>query len=126
MINTLDNDFDGHDYNRKRDHRRLSGQIKKVWNFMNDGEWHTLGQINQVTGAPEASASACLRDFRKAKWGSHTVEREYLVNGLYRYKLIPNIDAHGKIVDGHVDPIEPDDDLEAGDQYEMPFKPKGS
>ena len=83
--------FDGFDYNHERDQQRLMKQSDKIFEFMKSGEWKTLRQISDATGAPEASASAGLRDFRKERFGSHTVHRRYLTNGLYEYSLELNI-----------------------------------
>ena len=44
-------------------------------------------KLSNATGAPEASASAALRDLRKKKFGFRTVSRRYEGNGLYAYKL---------------------------------------
>jgi DNA-binding CsgD family transcriptional regulator len=81
--------FDGADYNRARDDARLTGQILRVWDCVSDGNWKTLKQIAQETGDPEASVSAQLRHLRKPRFGGHTVEREHVNNGLYKYRLIP-------------------------------------
>lgn len=83
----LDLRFNGADYNRARDDARLTGQILRVWECMSDGKWRTLKDIAQQTGDPEASVSAQLRHLRKPRFGGHTVEREYITNGLYKYKL---------------------------------------
>jgi hypothetical protein len=82
--------FDGTDYQPDRDYTRLTTQREKVFDFMSDGQWHTLNEIHSHTGAPEASASAALRDFRKVKHGSHTVDKRYVGSGLYEYKLVTN------------------------------------
>jgi hypothetical protein len=79
--------FDGVDYNHERDQQRLLKQSDRVFEFMKSGEWRTLRQISDATGAPEASASASLRDFRKERFGAHTVNRRYINNGLYEYNL---------------------------------------
>ncbi len=83
--------FDGVTYDHERDQQRLIKQSDKIFEFMKSGEWKTLRQISDATGAPEASASAGLRDFRKERFGSHTVHRRYLTNGLYEYSLELNI-----------------------------------
>jgi hypothetical protein len=83
----LDLRFDGANYNRTRDDARLTGQILRVWECMCDGKWRTLRDIAQETGDPEASVSAQLRHLRKPRFGNYTVEREYVSNGLYKYKL---------------------------------------
>lgn len=79
--------FDGADYIPIRDNARLTGQIKRIYSLMSDGKWRTLQEIEQETGDPQASISAQLRHLRKARFGGHTVKREHLGGGLYRYKL---------------------------------------
>ncbi len=81
--------FDGRTYNPELDEMRLSKQINRVWRNVNDSHWHTLAQISERTGIPEASVSARLRDFRKSRFGGHEVLRERVEGGLWRYKLIP-------------------------------------
>ena len=85
----FDAHFDGETYEPKRDKARLQGQMREVFNLMIDGEWRTLNEISQETGAPEASVSARLRDLRKDKFGGHTVQRRRVAGGLYQYSLIP-------------------------------------
>ena len=80
--------FDGETFAPERDGVRLTRQSKDVWRPMQDGAWRTLGEISAGTGHPEASVSARLRDFRKRRFGSHTVERKYLGSGLYAYRLV--------------------------------------
>lgn len=80
--------FNGTDYKPERDNARLSGQILRVFNCMKDGKWRTLNLISDITGDPEASISAQLRHLRKERFGGHTVEREYIEKGLYKYRLI--------------------------------------
>ena len=83
--------FDGDDYRRRRDDRRLVAQLERVVRVMVDRQWHTLGSIEARTGDPQASISAQLRHLRKPRFGAHTVERRYVGNGLYEYRLIPNL-----------------------------------
>jgi hypothetical protein len=80
--------FDGADYQPRRDDDRLTGQIKRVWDCMKDSGWRTLGQISDETGDPEASVSAQLRHLRKPRFGGHDVTKEFVGNGLYRYRVI--------------------------------------
>ena len=82
-----DQDFDGATYDPERDGERLHKQLKAVRVALSDHEWHTLYALSIITGAPEASVSARLRDLRKAKNGSHTVERRYAGDGLWEYRL---------------------------------------
>lgn len=83
--------FNGADYVPDRDDPRLSKQIYRVWNAMYDEKWKTLWEISLLTGDPEASISAQLRHLRKKRFGSHTVERRHIGNGLYEYRLIKNL-----------------------------------
>lgn len=87
----LDNNcpaFNGADYNRIEDRQRLVGQIKRVYDLMKDGQWRTLAQIEELTGDPQASISAQLRNLRKARFGGHTVERMNCGGGLFSYRLV--------------------------------------
>ena len=83
-----DKPFDGDDYNDKRDRNRLTGQIRRVYELMKDGQWRSLDQIHNATGDPHASISAQLRHLRKPKFGSHVVQKDHLGNGLYMYRLL--------------------------------------
>ncbi len=83
-------DFDGASYVREFDHTRLTGQLAKVYNLMKDGRWRTLGEIESLIDEPQASISARLRDFRKPRFNSHTVDRRPRgdrENGLFEYRL---------------------------------------
>ncbi len=80
--------FNGADYQAERDNDRLTGQLLRVFDCMKSGAWRTLPQIAQITGDPEASISAQLRHLRKTRFGGHTVNREYISDGLYRYQVI--------------------------------------
>jgi hypothetical protein len=80
--------FDGSDYIPSRDDARLSGQLLRVWDCMKDEQWRTLREISNITGDPEASISAQLRHLRKPRFGGYDVEKEYVSNGLYKYKLL--------------------------------------
>ena len=82
--------FAGSDYDRQSDDKRLSGQIARVYDFMADGRWHTLPEIEAATGDPAASISAQLRHLRKERFGSHTIEkrpRGDRERGLWEYRM---------------------------------------
>ena len=89
----FDKPFDGDDYNDKRDRKRLTGQIERVFKAMKSGRWMTLDDIVAMTGDPHASVSAQLRHLRKPKFGSHVVLKGHKGNGLYEYRLIVNTEA---------------------------------
>lgn len=82
--------FNGPEYDPELDFARLTGQIKRVFDCMVDGEWRTLSEISIVTGDPEASISAQLRHLRKDRFGGHTVIKRRRGNpsfGLFEYQL---------------------------------------
>lgn len=77
-------DRGGSTYDHARDFARLNTQQEKVWAVVRDGQWHTLADIAEKTGCPEASVSARLRDLRKM---GCTVEHECIRRGLWRYRV---------------------------------------
>lgn len=80
--------FDGDTFVPERDQKRLTLQHCRVLALMRDGQWRSLGEIRAVTGDPEASVSARLRDLRKPKFGGHTVNRKFICKGLWVYQVI--------------------------------------
>lgn len=86
--------FDGATYDHARDGTRLADQTHAVFNIMKDGQFRTLAQLAQMTGAPEASVSARLRDLRKPRFGGHTVNRQYVRKGLHQYQLVVEGASH--------------------------------
>ena len=62
-----------------------------MWQAIRDGRWYSLHRLSVITGHPEASVSARLRDFRKEKFGNHTVQRVRVQGGFFLYRLVPNI-----------------------------------
>ena len=83
-------DHDGETYDRPRDQVRLNAQQQRVFDVMKDGKWRTIIAIGYVTRDPQASISARLRDLRKPKFGGHIVERKYIADGLWQYRMIVN------------------------------------
>ena len=80
--------FGGATFDAGRDGDRLRKQLAAVRTLMADGAWRTLAEIAAAVDAPEASVSARLRDLRKPQFGGATVEREYLTDGLWRYRMV--------------------------------------
>lgn len=80
--------FDGATFDAAKDGARLTGQLERVYAYMADGQWRTLGAIRRATGGSEAGVSARLRDLRKPQFGGHTVERKRVDGGLWAYRLI--------------------------------------
>ena len=84
--------FNGPVYDLKYDYSRLSKQIDRVRNLMEDRQWRTLKEISILTKDPQASISAQLRHLRKARFGSYIVDKRPRGErslGLWEYKLLP-------------------------------------
>jgi hypothetical protein len=80
--------FDGSTLDQEQDGPRLHRQLNKVKAYMLAvGDWRTLYEIATYIGEPEASVSARLRDLRKEKFGSYTVERRRRSVGLHEYRV---------------------------------------
>lgn len=91
--------FDGDDYDHEKDYIRLKGQMMRIYNFMKDGHWDSLKEIARHTGDPETSVSAQLRNFRKERFGGHTMNKERAgdpTQGFYLYQLKINENAKMK------------------------------
>lgn len=86
--------FGGKTFVEEKDGQRLSTQLNATFAIMSDGNWRTLPEIAALlkdqTGkeATTQSISARLRDFRKEKFGGHTVERRRISGGLFEYRLV--------------------------------------
>lgn len=82
--------FGGKTFDKAKDGERLSGQLKRVYDVMSDGRWHSLRRIATLAKpCSEASASARIRDLRKKKFGAFTIEAQRANEaGLWVYRLI--------------------------------------
>lgn len=83
--------FSGGTYEPEHDHDRLKKQFLRVRSVMKDAEWRTLFEVESIIGDPVQSISARLRDFRKERFGGHTVNRRRRgpeKRGLFEYQLI--------------------------------------
>ena len=74
----------GATFDAARDGKRLNEQCQRVFDAMIDGVERGLGQIAALTGDPEASVSARLRDLRRYGF---TVSRRYVERGLWLYRV---------------------------------------
>tara|TARA_Y100000310_G_scaffold329912_1_gene400602 strand:+ start:693 stop:1232 length:540 start_codon:yes stop_codon:yes gene_type:complete len=84
--------FDGSDYVPDRDDARLTGQLLRVFEFLKNGKWRTLSQIEFHTGDPQASISAQIRHLRKERFGSYDLQRRlhpHRSRRTYQYRLSP-------------------------------------
>lgn len=79
--------FDGSDIVQSRDGARLTGQLQDIFECMKDGAWRTLSNLESLTGHPQASISAQLRNLRKPRFGGYEIEKRYLGAGLFEYRL---------------------------------------
>jgi hypothetical protein len=81
--------FGGDSFDEGMDGGRLRRQLAAVWKVVSDERWYTLKTISHQVGAPEASVSARMRDFRKDKFGGHKVDKMRVPggNGLWIYRL---------------------------------------
>lgn len=92
--NLDDPHFDGAAVEKKLDQERLTKGLFRVFDYMHAGHWLTITEIARGAEVPENSASAHMRSLRKARWGSHTVERMRVTeSGLFKYRLVPNKDS---------------------------------
>lgn len=80
--------FDGITFKEPRDGGRLRKQLSRVLALMLDGRYRSLAEISSVTGFPESSISARLRDLRKPKFGGYTVDRVYVDRGVWHYRVV--------------------------------------
>lgn len=94
---TLEGPRDGTTFDPEKDLVRLNGQMLDVYKVMIWGDWHTIDNVQQLIVSrygrhySQAGISARIRDFRKPKFGSHTVRRRrHHETGLWQYKLIWN------------------------------------
>ena len=76
--------FLGATFDATRDGKRLNEQSQRVHDAMIDGVERGLNQIATLTGDPEASISARLRDLRRYGF---KVDRRYVERGLWLYRV---------------------------------------
>lgn len=63
-------------------------QMHQILATLRSGDWLTLPELNEKTGAPVASISAQLRNLRKPEYGSHRIDRRRRAGNLFEYKLV--------------------------------------
>jgi len=80
--------FDGATYQAEKDQARLGAQLKRVLAVLQSNDrWWALRDIAFLTGDPEASISARLRDLRKPRNGGYEVEHRRRTDAQWEYKL---------------------------------------
>jgi hypothetical protein len=93
------NHFDGSTFDSSLDGERLTKQLEHVRKLMADQIWRTLLEIEAITGFPQASISARLRDLRKDRFGSYRVERRRRAGPvmIWEYRVLsPTFDPKGQ------------------------------
>lgn len=88
--------FNGPDYDPALDHRRLTHQIKRVFDASYGLKWKTLSELQSLTDDPQASISAQLRHLRKPRFGGWNVQRQRRgTTGTWEYRVLaPNGERH--------------------------------
>ena len=91
--------FDGAEVTRN-DNVRLSRQYAKIRDYMLDGEWRTIEKIAFNFGYSECSVSAQLRNLRKSRFGSFTVNRRRRTegSGLWEYQVVNPTPEFNKVL----------------------------
>ena len=80
--------FDGRTYAHSRDGQRLARQLDAVKAIMLDGKPHTLAELAEIAKGSTASVSARIRDLRKERFGGYQIDRDYLHDGVWEYRLV--------------------------------------
>ena len=80
--------MDGATFEEPRDGNRLRAQLEAVRTTISDGKPYTLAELERLTGAPQASVSARLRDLRKPKFGNYDIRRDYIADGVWSYRMV--------------------------------------
>ena len=80
-----DTDRHGSTYDRAFDFTRLNRQQRLVWEVMKDGEWHTIAEISEKTGALQTSVSARYREL--GNMFRLPTEKRRGENGLWFYRV---------------------------------------
>jgi hypothetical protein len=80
----------GPTYVESRDGARIHHQMDAIHEYIRDGHWFTLDEVEDVLDYPQASISAQLRHLRKPQFGGHTIEKRYVGDGLWEYSYAPS------------------------------------
>ena len=54
----------------------LRGQVRRVFDVMADGRWHSHGEIANITKDPQACVAASIRHLRNKKYGGFVVKKK--------------------------------------------------
>lgn len=68
---------------------RMNSKMMSVLEFMSDGQWRSLRQISEGSGYTSLTGlSACIRSLRKPQYGEHIIEKRFITESLYEYRLV--------------------------------------
>jgi hypothetical protein len=81
--------FDGETYEPEKDQKRLGKQLFLIRDIMSHGRWERLPELSRITGYPEQSISARIRDLRKPRFGAYKIERRRVSDsGTFEYRMV--------------------------------------
>ena len=86
----------GDSYDPDLDEPRLSTQLEKIKAYLSNNQWHTLNELEAVTGYPQASISSQMRHLRKRKFGQYHIAKRRRSGGrggTWEYRLMPREEA---------------------------------
>lgn len=70
-------------------HSRMNSRMLSVLTLISDGEWRSLKQISEAVAYPSLTGlSACIRSLRKPEYGGHVIEKRFISESLYEYRLV--------------------------------------
>lgn len=75
-------------YDATVDRSRLQKQHEVIRDLMIGNGWMTLGEIENITGYPQASISAQLRHLRKGRFGGYRVDKQRRSPGTWEYRVL--------------------------------------
>ncbi len=85
-------------YDPKLDADRLDRQKQRIFSVMKDGEYRTLREIESLTGDPQASISARLREFvNKDGHIKNKRRRGEPKRGIWEYQIILKGDSEKQL-----------------------------
>lgn len=69
------------------EHVALGRQLRRIFDYLSDGEFHSIDSIAECTGTKVTSADAQVRNLRKEKHGGFVVEYRR-IEGVAHYRLV--------------------------------------
>lgn len=81
--------FDGPAYDPKQDAERLVGLLRRVHDYMRDGQWHTVPEAAAACEGSETGTAAMMRKLRRRECGGHVIHRRRSATGpgLWEYRM---------------------------------------